>query len=316
MFSTRRATQNPLGLGFDATVQLSTLSIEVQFHIVDQLNPTNSEDLKALLHLGKTSQHFKKIVHDPVRVRKACERYLPLETQFLNNMEWTSLDRVTKFTNYQEQSRKLIDSIEKVVGDFEYLGTILLNGWKNILNVGLLLYAKMWHLSDRSLPDTGIFETFTPIQKIILMYCALLCQYVVEASPKFRGTLETLPREEQDWCLYGIRSWFLVGGLNPILSTLSTKTTTDTAFQQIRQTATYWKVRYETEGDNFTDLVLLLEREVEDKIYIWADQYVDRDLEPFVDAGIDEARARTLIYCLEVWSDDQVDLPWWLREDW
>ncbi|KAJ9653431.1 hypothetical protein H2198_007379 [Neophaeococcomyces mojaviensis] len=287
------------------------MSTEVQIHIADQFDFSNAEDLKALLRLSSTSRHFRKVVHDKIRVTKAFRKHLPLKPELLDNMEWATFAQAVSLVTYQHDCYEVFSYLEQTFNEYADFIALPLEGWKNIFDIGLLLYAKVWNLKNALLPDLEMFHSFTPIQKLILMYCALMIQYAWTIQTEFANIIGSLDKDNQAMCLYSLRQSFFTEGPQAMRKLCqSERTPRDIVLDTIRR-AEYCYDCYFGKAGKGTDLMTVLECELEKNIYVWTDEFVDGDLTPFVEVGIDRVGAETLRECLEWWSDGSLEFPWY-----
>ncbi|KAK5946479.1 hypothetical protein PMZ80_000622 [Knufia obscura] len=342
---------------------LFKLPDEIQLLIVDQFDLTESKDVNSLKSLSQTCKKLNGIVNDSVRLKKSFENYLPIERKILNNFSWQGLGDAAEYANYADHCRYLVrEVIAPMVRTCPELYNLPTAGWDQIFSVGLLLRAKMMGFKQRDpkhprwakqgdlqdsqgdLQDawsadrdmTVTSDSFSPVEKLVLFYSALLWQqtYATLTKPHSFQRDEILKWADElvddtdpgDIWLWGLRSTFFMEGPLALLRMWYGWERPGSAFgfpasfidpqkmhQMMVERQEMWITTFQAVPRKFPSF--WLEDEVEEKIPMWKEQLSIDKPRSFTRLRLEEEAAKSLIACLDIWCAlPQDELPWYYND--
>lgn len=100
----------------------------------------------------------------------------------LPQYEWDTMRHTALLNAFQREADQLIYGImaPAVYDRFRRPFGFPFEGWHNIVDIGILLHAKMMGLRERTNRGYSTFSAFYPVGKLVLMYSALLWQEIYQ----------------------------------------------------------------------------------------------------------------------------------------
>ncbi|KAK5098510.1 hypothetical protein LTR70_002723 [Exophiala xenobiotica] len=281
-----------------ASSALTELPNEVIVAIADQFSLLDPNDLSSLQALALTCRKMSGIVSDKTRLRKVFKERIPEVVKRLPQYEWDTMRHAALVNTFSREADQLIYGImapavyDKCRWDFGFP----VEGWHNIVDMGILLHAKMMGFGERTSLGYSSFSTLSPVEKLVLVYSALLWQeiYQLHIAPFLSG--DDIRGPDQSSIL---RSAFIFEG--PKFLTKMCHGCSKDASEMYRTAKKLCHKRDYPSAE-----------EIEKNVKEWAKKSNIEEGQTFKDIGVGEEGRKTLLECLQKWGRMYWrDMPWY-----
>ena len=303
---------------------LTKLPDEFLLALANQLSINEIEDINALQALALTCRKMSDIVFDKTRLGKAFQAEIPEVIKLLPKFKWNTIRQAVLFKKFQQKAQRLItDVMEPEINapdrwDFN-LPIDATKGWKNVVEIGLLLHAKThpnkMMLGDVSPHDKETIYTFTSGEKLVLMYSALLWQETYFSwLPLEDKTVPTFIEVGGVSLFATLRSAFIMEGPELLLNMCRSPRTTPRDIGDAKdmfEIAKHHHAWWEEQASPGLSEERWLGNQVERNLKKWAGAGNIDLSQSLKDVGVGEQGRLSLLKCVKAWSTTNWrDLPW------